>query len=59
MYHIIYKRYIPRRGNEYIFSGNWSIGIDPAINFDLKMYNEKHLYLKSNGKFEGELSPKR
>ena len=45
-----YKRYIPRRGKFiHFFSGNLSTGIDPTINFDLKMYNEKYLYLKSNG----------
>ena len=57
----IYNRYIPRRRNNTIihFSGKLSTGINPANNFDLiKMYNEKYIYLKCNGKIEGGLSPK-
>ena len=51
MYHI--KDIFLEEGNPYIFfSGNLSTGIDPAINFDLKMYNEKYLYLKFNGKMK-------
>ena len=57
---IIFNRYIPRSGKQYILSGTLSTGTDPANNIDLiKMYKEKYIYQKCNGKIEGGLLPKR
>ena len=56
------NRYIPRRENNALFSGNLSTGTDLVINFDLvKCITKINItsYQNYNEKVEGGLSPER